>query len=658
MFETRLPPLCGVLAGPRERRAAERWQLALAGLSQPEGLLALAAELAGLPPGLEPAARQDLTLLLLALLVSEAQGSAYLPLDPPERLAGLLEPFAAGTLDGPALLALEPVRCLWDGPGAPLRREGDRLYSGRILEAEAALARLARDRAQAPARTLAVPAVVLDAPDVLSGEQREAVAAAAGGALTLVTGGPGTGKTSIVVAMLRALARLEPPVPAGAIRLAAPTGKAAQRMGQAIRASLGRMAAAGPLAEPDRDLGALEPQTLHRLLGWDPGAGAFRHRPGNPLDAQVVIVDEASMISLELMAALFAAVPAGAGLVLLGDADQLPSVEAGQAFRDLVRGLPGCLRLLGHSYRMDPRDPQGRQVLTAARAVNAGRPAEFWQADPAVPVRTRPEDLAGQGVEVLLPAAGNLEAFCAAWARDQVFALAPAAAGGQGDAAAAGREPLLPLAFTPLAWRGGEAPFAEADLARVRRFLAHYDQARILCPVNLGADLRSVESLNARFHREAVAQAMARGGLERAVALVAGEPVMVTRNDYARGLFNGDQGVVLLVERPSGVHREVFFPRGAGLVHFPLAAVQEDLELCYALTVHKAQGSEFRRIALVLPDRAGPLLTREILYTALTRARRAVTIVGTPEVLEAAIGRPVARWSGLEERLATGLDPG
>jgi exodeoxyribonuclease V alpha subunit len=645
MFESRLPPLCGVLASPRECRAAERWQKALSGLSQPEGFLALAAELAGVPPGLEPAAREELTLLLVLLLVCEAQGSAYLPLEPPERLAGLLEPFGAETLDGPGLLALEPVRCLWEGEGAPLRLEGGRLYSGRIQAAETALAALARTRALAPPPSAPVPDEVLATPDTLTEEQRDAVAAA-GGALTLVTGGPGTGKTSIVVAMLRALVRREPPVPPEGILLAAPTGKAAQRMGQAIRASLGRLAAQGPLAEADRALGDLEPRTLHRLLGWDPETGGFRHHRDNPVAARAVIVDEASMIGLELMAALFAALPADTALVLLGDADQLPSVEAGQAFRDLVLGLPGNLRRLRHSFRMDPRDPQGRQVLMAARAVNAGQPADFWKAEPAVPLRTRPEDLAGQGVEVLAPTPGNLEAFCAAWARDQVFTLAPA---GGGDP-----EPLGPAAFAPLGWRGGDAPFGEADQARVRRILAHYDQARILCPVNLGADLKSVESLNARFHREAVAQAMARGGLERAVALAAGEPVLVTRNDYVRGIFNGDQGVVLLVERSGAVHREVFFPRGGGLVHFPLAAIQEDLDLCYAMTVHKAQGSEFRRIALVLPDRAGPMLTREILYTALTRARRAVTILGSPEALETAIGRPVTRWSGLEERLGDG----
>jgi exodeoxyribonuclease V alpha subunit len=642
MTETRLPPLCGVLAGLRERRTAERWQKALAGLSQPEGLLALAAELAGLAPGLDPGARQELTLLLLLLLVSQAQGSTYLPLADPGRLGELLEPFGAGPLDGLELLGRDPVRRLREGPGAPLRLEGDRLYSGRILAAETALAGLARDRSRAPGRLRAAAGPVPEGPEVLSGEQRDAVAAAGSGALTLVTGGPGTGKTSIVVAMLRALVRAEPPVPPEAVLLGAPTGKAAQRMGQALRASLARLAAQGPLDDRDRALAALEPQTLHRLLGWDPQAGTFRHRGGDPLSAQVVIVDESSMIGLELMAALFAAVPADAALVLLGDADQLPSVEAGQAFRDLVRGLPGNLRLLRHSFRMDPGDPQGRQVLTAARAVQSGQPEGFWRAEPPVPFRERPGDLAGQGVEVLAPTAGNLEAFCAAWARDQVFTLA------------AGAGPLGPAAFAPLAWRGGPEPFSAPDLARARRILDHYDQARILCPVNAGADLRSVESLNARFHRQAVAQAQERGGLERAVALVAGEPVLARRNDYGRGIFNGDQGVVLLVERPSGVHREVFFPRGGGFLHLPLGAVQEDLDLCYAMTVHKAQGSEFRRLALVLPDRPGPLLTREILYTALTRARQGVTIIGAPEALEMAIRRPAARWSGLAERLENG----
>jgi len=648
----------------------------------------MAHGLASIPPELAPAARQELIQLLLALLVHQAQGSSYLPLGDAERPGASAE-FGADPASWPALLREPALRCLLEGPEAPLRLEPGRLYTGRIQVPEARLAAAARARSGACAE-LAVDPGVLEAPDALVPEQCAAVAAAVSGRLTLVTGGPGTGKTAIVVAMLRALVRLDPPLRPDQIVLAAPTGKAAQRMGQAIRQSLRKLSGQGRLEPRDEALGQLEPGTLHRLLGWDPGSAGFRQHAGNPLAARAVIVDEASMIGLELMDALFAAVPGEAALVLLGDADQLPSVEAGRAFRDLGEALPERLRRLQHSFRMAESDPLGRQILSAARAVNAGDVAGFWRADPPVPLRAHGAELTGSGMEVLLPGGDNLADFCRSWAERCLWTVD----------APGGAETLGSLAFTPLVQRAGPEPFAPAELARVRRVLEHYDQARILCPLNAGPELRSVESLNAYFHDRAVAAAMAQGGLEQSVARVAGEPVMVRHNDYRRGLFNGDQGVVMLVVKeadgmgrlgrpvPWGVRvprhpmapapsdgehrerseqavppfttevrREVFFPRGDGFLHFPLAAIQEELELCYAMTVHKAQGSEYRRIALILPDQAGPLLTREILYTALTRARQAVTIVGTRAVLEEAIQKPVRRWSGLAERiLGRGLD--
>ncbi|HNX31253.1 MAG TPA: exodeoxyribonuclease V subunit alpha [Holophaga sp.] len=646
MFDTGLPPLSGVLASPEERRAAERWQKALGSLAQPEGLLAMAHWLAAVPPGLVPAARQDLTLLLLLLLVNQAQGSSYLPLGDAARLRELQEPFGPPAGDWADLLRHGEVQCLLAGPGAPLRLEGDRLYSGRLLALEARLAEQARARAARPASARSADAGVMESPRRLDGPQREAVAAAVAGSLTLVTGGPGTGKTAIAVAMLRSLLRGESPLRPEEILLAAPTGKAAQRMGQSIRRALRELAEARPLEAPDQALDAMEPRTLHRLLGWDPGTEGFRHHAANPLAAGAVIVDEASMIDLELMSALFAAVPPACSLVLLGDADQLPSVEAGRAFRDLVDALPGCRQVLVHSFRMRQEDPGGRHILAAARGVNAGDAAAFWRADPEVPVRERFEELSGAGVELLAASPENLEAFCRDWAQGRIWTVA--ARGGLPEA------PLGALAFPPLAHRGGAEPFGPGDLARVRRLIDHYDRGRILCPVNAGAHLRSVESLNAFFHGQAVAMAMARGGLELGAARIAGEPVMARRNDYARGLFNGDQGVVMLVERGGEIHREVFFPKGDGFLNFPLAAIQEGLDLCYAMTVHKSQGSEFERIALVLPERPGPLLTREILYTALTRAQKAATILGGRSILEEAIRKPVVRWSGLADRIQVG----
>ena len=132
---------------------------------------------------------------------------------------------------------------------------------------------------------------------------------------------------------------------------------------------------------------------------------------------------------------------------------------------------------------------------------------------------------------------------------------------------------------------------------------------------------------------------------------IAGEPVMVKHNDYVRGIFNGDQGIIMMVEKGGQRQRHVFFLVADKFRHFPLATIREELDLCYAMTVHKTQGSEYEQVALVLPERPGPLLTREILYTALTRAKKAATIIGTKEILDGCIQKPVDRWSGLESRI-------
>jgi exodeoxyribonuclease V alpha subunit len=627
----------------------DRWQKALTGLSQPEGFLAMAQTLASLPLGLEPSVRVDLVLLLTAVLVNQAQGSSYLPLGDRARLAELLEPFLAEAGDWTSLLNRKEIQCLLSGPQAPLHLEGDRLYSRRILEPELQLADQARSRNEHPPSGREVDPLVMKAPDNLEGEQRKAVAAAVRGSLTLVTGGPGTGKTSIIVAMLRSLVRGETPLLPGEILLAAPTGKAAQRMRQAIQRKLKKLEEGQSLDDRDKALLGMEPKTLHVLLGWSPTTATYKHHGSNLLATKAVIVDEASMISLELMNALFAAVPRDAVLVLLGDSDQLPSVEAGRAFLDLVTALPGNLHSLRHSFRMNQEDPEGSQILTAARAINSGEVDTFWQADPAVPFRLRHEEVASSGVEVLAPTPENLEAFCTDWALNQLWTIA-SEDGGVTNVGA--------LAFEPMVRPSGSVAFSQGELDRVRQIIRHYESARVLCPVNAGADLRSVESLNAFFHAQTIAKSREQGGLDKALALVAGEPVMVRHNDYRRGIYNGDQGLVMRVERGAETHREVFFPQGDGFLNFPMAAIQEELDLCYAMTVHKAQGSEFRRIALILPERESPLLTREILYTALTRAEKVVTIIGSKSILEGSIRKPVIRWSGLASRINPDLGSG
>jgi exodeoxyribonuclease V alpha subunit len=643
MSELTLPPLGGVLAGAPDLRA-RGWQRALGALHLPEGALAMADELARMAEGLDPAEHQDLTLLLLLLLAEQGRGSTYLPLDRPELAARDL-----ALLEGRAGIPWERLKALLDRPGlapivggaagtTPLVRIGERLSSRRYHRSEASLAAALQKRLAQPATRHALDERLLTAPSLLSEEQRQAVQLALDHPLALVTGGPGTGKTSIVVAMLRAwLHQGRNPQD---LLLAAPTGKAAQRMGQAIRDTLLRLPESGRDAQDQALLTrASEPQTLHRLLGWHPGQGTFRHHAGNPLAARAVVVDEASMIGQELMEALFQALSPGTTLVLLGDPDQLPSIEAGQAFRDLVQALPQCTRRLAHSYRMATG---GAHILQVAGEVNAGRTAALWQGPQAIPQRAQAGDLACQGVERLAPSVPVLTDFLTRWMAGRIWTQADG-------------QSIEPLLFPPLRAPADGAPWSAEDHRRIQALAANYDRSRILCPVNTGPELMEVDGLNAFLHDLALKRA--KDQLETTPGIIVGEPVMVLRNDYRRSLFNGDQGVVMLVRRDGADRPEVFFPRGDGFVSFPLAGMREELTLAYAMTVHKAQGSEFERVALVVPDMDGEFVTRGILYTALTRARLTVTIIATAEVWEAGVVRQELRWSHLGQSVGEASRP-
>jgi exodeoxyribonuclease V alpha subunit len=214
---------------------------------------------------------------------------------------------------------------------------------------------------------------------------------------------------------------------------------------------------------------------------------------------------------------------------------------------------------------------------------------------------------------------------------------------------------IEPLLFPPLRAPADGAPWSAEDHQRIQALAANYDRSRILCPVNTGPELMEVDGLNAFLHDLALKRA--KDQLETTPGIIVGEPVMVLRNDYRRSLFNGDQGVVMLVRRDGADRPEVFFPRGDGFVSFPLAGMREELTLAYAMTVHKAQGSEFERVALVVPDMDGEFVTRGILYTALTRARLTVTIIATAEVWEAGVVRQELRWSHLGQSVGEASRP-
>lgn len=642
----------------------------LAGATQwddgPE-MLHLAWELARCAPEASESELRGLVLLGFCALAAIREGSTRVAVRGP-LAAGLrrelLEPLGARDEDLAAVEALleqvpasaAPVLGVV-GEHRPLLLEGDWLYTQRMRHFEDRLveglrARLAQPQVvkaaeakRALEKVLARPPRVNGRTIELSAEQREAVLAAVQRPFTVITGGPGTGKTSIVVSILRTLGQLG--LAPAQLALAAPTGKAANRMDESVRAQL-----AAVLEQDAADSALLaagsQARTLHRLLGYSPHADRFAHHDGNRLAEEVVIVDESSMIDLFLMDRLVRSVRPQARLVLLGDAEQLPSVEAGAVFRDLIpQGGEADPRAkiavrLTESFRMSPSDPAGRNVLTVARAINAGELPRLRRdgalEDGVVRTRESADALAFEGVELLPgPIAGPLQrAFLDRWwseLRDAEY------------------ERLVRHA-----WHVGPQGCAEEDTPGLQKLFARVESARLLCLTRAERELSGTGGVNAYFHARALEQLKRSGdGLRGEPELLPGEPILVERNDYGRRLYNGDQGLVLrAIDAADGrQHFMAVFRAGEGFRAFHLDGLREELGLAHAMTVHKAQGSEFARVGLVLPSHDLPLLTRELLYTAVTRAKRSVVIAGPEELLAAGVSRRLSRHSGIGERLAS-----
>lgn len=424
-------------------------------------------------------------------------------------------------------------------------------------------------------------------------EQRRAAEESAHRWTSVITGGPGTGKTTTLARLLAVLAdQAAPTDPALRIALAAPTGKAAARMAQA----LGRVVADDefPLPPADRDaLTGLAASTLHRLLGFRPdNHSRFRHHRGNRLPFDVVVVDETSMVSLTMMARLIEAIRPDARLVLLGDPDQLASVEAGAVLHDVVAGFrdrtPSPVSRLETSHRF------GAEIGAFAGAVRDGNPDEAW-------------DLLSAGesaVELVSP--------------DDIDRI---------------RDVLLPgpRALRAAALTGDHAA-AIAALNSHRLLCAHRDG-----PFGLHLWNDRIE----QWLREAE-------DLDWLPARYPGQPLLQTSNDYGLRLWNGDTGVVL-----GGDERRAVFDDGADGRVVSLARLS-DVEVAHALTVHRSQGSEFGEVVVVLPEPDSRLLTRQLLYTAITRAVDKVYVVGDEASVTEAVRRQVGRASGLAGRLAAG----
>ena len=448
--------------------------------------------------------------------------------------------------------------------------------------------------------------------------QRVAAVTAVLRQLCVISGGPGTGKTSTVVRLLALLAATSP---APRIALAAPTGKAAARLEAAVRA--GR--AALPLPDTLRAAIPEQASTVHRLLGARADSPAVRHDAHNPLAADVVVIDEASMVDLALMAKLVRALPREARLVLLGDRDQLASVEAGAVLGDVC----------GPATGFSP-DFAGRVARVTGEIVPAGAGGASPLRDAVVLLRDSRRFAASSGIAQLAAAVNR---------GDAEGALAVLAAGHDD------------VAWRPLAsggWRDALCSAAvdgfETYLERVRAgaaapdVFAAFAGFRILCAHRQGP--AGVERVNRRLEETFVERRLIRPR----GPWYPGRPVMVTRNDYALRVFNGDVGIVLRdADAAENVHL-VFegpddVPRSVPPARLP------PHETVFAMTVHKSQGSEFDRILLLLPAEPSRVVTRELLYTAITRARRRVEIWATEPALRAAVASRIERSSGLRDAL-------
>src|SRR5690606_312491 len=545
----------------------------------------------------------------------------------------------------------------------PLVLHGQRLYLRRYWRHErqvvAALGRRLRARPPLPrGLTAGLERLFADSPQQPDW-QKLACALAARGAFSIITGGPGTGKTTTVVRLLALLQ--EPAVEAGQplrIRLAAPTGKAAARLTE----SIGRQVGGLQVSEAVRGQIPTQVTTLHRLLGSRPDTRHFRHHAGNPLALDVLVVDEASMIDLEMMASLLVALPAHARLVLLGDKDQLASVEAGAVLGDLCRDAEAgrydeatrqwLEQVGGYSLDGTGLEPGDARRHPLAQQTVMLRHSHRFGADSGIGELARCVNRGdAQAARQTLgqPGYRDLHNHLASGLDDARFAALVLGSGttaqlpGYGDylQVLAQQRPAADLSADDPAWEAWAKAVLEA-----------FDRFQVLCAVRKGS--WGVESLN----RHLAGLLQRRGLLSAAQGWYEGRPVLVTRNDYGLGLMNGDIGIALMIrDRPLHAGEaermvlRVAFPRndGTGRLRFVLPSRLTDVETVFAMTVHKSQGSEFAHALLVLPENRSPLLTKELVYTAITRASRDFTLLETRAgVFEAAVAQPVRRVSGLD----------
>ncbi len=402
----------------------------------------------------------------------------------------------------------------------------------------------------------------------------------------IISGGPGTGKTTTVVKILALLRNAS-----GKdlrVAMAAPTGKAAMRLQDAVAGSVQNL----PLGDREKDDFPVQAATLHRLLGVKRYSPFFRHNANNPLPFDVLVVDEASMVDLALMSKLADALRPGSRLILLGDKNQLASVESGTVLADMMKALPENTIELEKSYRFD------KDIKQFAEAVNGGNGDAAWktlQDDSPEHISLLSEDAAAYGGEV--------------YSR-----------------------------YMKLASRAASMEEYKALFPMLHSF-------KILCTMRKGR--AGVAGINER-----VEQVLTGKGYDcRRSEWYHGRPVMVVKNEYSLDLYNGDMGICLMdPESPGEV--KVWFERPGDILQGILPGRLKSCETVYALTIHKSQGAEFEEVLVVLPENESSLVSRELLYTAVTRASKTVKIKSSHSVFQRAVSGKIKRYSGLVELMA------
>lgn len=420
------------------------------------------------------------------------------------------------------------------------------------------------------------------------GLQMKAVTGVFSRRFNVITGGPGTGKTTVIARIISIIWKL---FPGTVVRLAAPTGKAAARINEALSSSAQQMK---DIVDADilEKLNGLSGSSIHRLLGWMSGKTVFRHNSDEPLDADILIVDEASMVDLAMMSLLLEAVKPGASVILIGDKDQLASVEAGNVLGDIFRAASegyierDAVTEFIESYRFR----KGTGIGELAMSIREGLPAERLEAIAA-----------DHGSEVRYLSSINEKA-----------------------------------AKKIVKWYENVMQCSDRDEA-----FDAFEKFRILCATRNGRN--GVEEVN-RYVEKMLG---IKGIIKEDGVWYGGRPVMVLENNYELELYNGDCGLIFDV---SGEKR-AFFRRGKGVFRtFPVAVLPK-VETVYAMTVHKSQGSEYDSVMIVFPQKDVPLLTKELLYTAVTRAKTEITLIAGIELLLTASGRSAVRSSGLVSAL-------